>query len=308
MRAHIPFRSELLAHGLDSSSPALPLGVGYFLFPADVLGSYRDLVLERDNVRLESELVFLNSVSGIAIGYTNENSWSGAAVFASTPLEPVAYFVNALTVPLEDREELPLPEEGMVFWGFDVADRITCVYRVLDGKWVSFPVAEVTQSLEAVKNKQSGEASGGDANVPGLDRLPAFQPEGVAQTLEHMLKVMGYDPLPARRSRNAWAIREGSAKLHLAYAEEHATLCAEVHLVRIGVETSRKALLTFLLRENRHLKGYGFSIQGDLVVVALHIPAVFIREEVTSALFLQLLKECDVYDNQLVSVYGAKWI
>lgn len=307
MRAQFSVSPGLLVHGLDSSSAALSLGAGLFLFPADVLGGYRDLVLEKEGERLKMDVVFLNSGSGIAIGYTKEAASPGPQAPIGE-LSEGAYFINALTLPAEEMKELPAPKEGMVFWGFDAAGRISSVHRVLDKKWTNFSLADVGRWLEMTTKESPFEEVGGLEDEAWRESLPGFQPEGVAHTLERMLNLMGYDPVLARRSRNAWAVREGSAELHLAYAEEHATLCAEVHLVRISEVTDRKSLLTFLLRENRMLKGYGFSIQGDLVVVALHIPAVFIREEVTSALFLQLLKECDVYDNQLVSVYGAKWI
>ncbi len=298
----------ITVHGMESSAPAIPLGVGLFLFPSDLIGGYRDLVLEDQGIRLEMELVFLDGVKGIAIGSCKEAGGVKKFLNIGQSLATPAFYINALTLPINVMAELPSPKEGMVLWASDDEGRIVGVQRVIDKQWVRFSITEAGLWVDDYVGNNPVRPNPVSEGFKNSEVLPLFQPEGVAYTLENMLEKMGFDPLIARRSRNAWAIKEGSAELHLAYSEEFATLCAEVHLVRISSESDKKSLLTFLLHENRHLTGYGFSIQGDLVVVALHIPAIFIREEVTSVLFLKLLKECDVYDNQLVSVYGAKWI
>lgn len=294
-----------VVHGLDHHAAAIPVGTGLYLFPIELLGGFRDLTVEWEGRRCRMELLFQDKVAGVA-GAVCDLEWAhNEYALDQTGNTQAAWFANAFEDNPVLVKELPEPTSGMAWWVLDAKYQIARICREEKGKWREYPLATLQEWLAVLDSHNREELR---SDLMPLVGLLAFQQEGIARTIENILELMGFDPVVARLSRHAWTIREGSASLHLAYAEEQATLCAEVHLVRMDGDTDRRELMRFLLKENRHLTGYGFSIQDDLVVVALHIPAVFIREEGTSALFLNLLKECDIYDNQLVNVFGAKWI
>lgn len=106
----------------------------------------------------------------------------------------------------------------------------------------------------------------------------------------------------------AWQLRRGSAELHLRYARDEASLCADIQLVRIGPETDRKGLYAYLLKENSRLDSFGFSVQHDKVMISLLLSGRSIREQETATLFETILKKSDDYDNHLVSVFAAEWL
>lgn len=140
----------------------------------------------------------------------------------------------------------------------------------------------------------------------GIADLPRSTP--TVRTLEDVIHRMGVDPVLCRVGPMAWILRLGSTEMVLRYAPEEASLCVDVHLVRIGPETDRKGLYEYLLYENVRLDSYGFSIQDDLVMISMVLPDRAIQEVETAVLLSDLLKKSDDYDNHLVSVFRALWL
>ena len=141
--------------------------------------------------------------------------------------------------------------------------------------------------------------------LPNLIEEPAT--EGVAATIEEIIRTAGHDPRLARRGPNLWSIRQGSADIQIAYHEESGLVTGDAHLCRLP-ELPRADLLAFLLRQNNALQQLTFSTYGRDVLLSLLIYDRYLRTETALPQFEHLFAKADEYDDVLVEQYGAAWL
>jgi hypothetical protein len=279
-------------YGVDMHSPAWVTAGGHVYFPAMLTGSYRDLVLEwRDQV-VSVDLKSVDLLSGLGQGSICSNEkWRGPIVGLSGA-EHASVYLDGYKKEAVLCRRLPSLKPGLVYWGLDDARCLHSIYVAKPKGW----------AVERIMG--AGSASSGPLLA---DRLPAYEPEGLALTVERIIERMGQQVSRCRRGRLAWKIRHGTAVLELALREKTGLLAAEVHLVRMDTHTRRVDLMAYLLRENRHLGVGGFSLRNEEVLIARSIPVKFVREEATALMLSRLLERCDAYDNHLVHAFGAVW-
>lgn len=281
-------------HGLDYYGPCWPVGGGRFLFSRKILGAWGDARLDgsRGQCRLSIRLPRPDADWVLGLAEHDLGSTEGVPVAAPSGAEKL--FVSGWDPDRTCRADLPAPSDGQPWLAFNGEGAIAALFSGHRGQW------QIQDPSDLLRRVQSGE--GEELS------LPTYQPFGVPALVEAIIQRMAEDPVLTRRGRRCWKIRRGSATLFLCYSEDRALLSAEVHLVRLGPDTRRRELMAFLLQENVRLSGYGFSLQEDRVVIALVLPARFLREEGTARLLTDLLVRSDVYDNTLVSRFGADWL
>ena len=131
--------------------------------------------------------------------------------------------------------------------------------------------------------------------------------EGVGLTVENMLKKLGYDVRLSRRGPNSWEIRQGSAKINIAYNAQNGLIICDAHLCTLP-QQNIKAVYEYLLRENYRNEGVTLSVRGQNIILSLLIYDRYLKEEVAERLLQTLFEKADYYDNVLIEQYGARWL
>jgi serine protease Do len=131
--------------------------------------------------------------------------------------------------------------------------------------------------------------------------------EGVGLTIENMLKKLGHDVRLSRRGPNSWEIRQGSAKINIAYYSQNGLIICDAHLCILPKENI-KAVYEYLLRENYRNEGVTLSVRGQDIILSLLIYDRYLKEEIAERLLITLFEKADYYDNLLVEQYGAQWL
>jgi len=111
----------------------------------------------------------------------------------------------------------------------------------------------------------------------------------------------------AKRGPYNWEIRQGSAKIDIAYHEKSGLIIGEAILCKVPSELT-SPLYEYLLIENDKLEGLSFSINAQEVLLTLLIHDKQFNTLKVKRLFRSLLERADYYDNVLVEQYGAQWL
>jgi serine protease Do len=133
-----------------------------------------------------------------------------------------------------------------------------------------------------------------------------YKAEGVALTIENMLIKLGHDVRVSRRGPNSWEIRQGSAKINLAYHQQNGIILCDAYLCTLPKENI-KQLYEYLLRENYSNEGVTLSVRGQDIILSLLIHDRYLRDDTGIKSLSSLFEKADLYDNILVEKYGAKW-
>ena len=133
-----------------------------------------------------------------------------------------------------------------------------------------------------------------------------YRAEGVALTIENMLIKMGQDVRVSRRGPNSWEIRQGTAKINVAYHQQNGLILCDAYLCTLPKENI-KPLYEYLLRENYHNEGVTLSVRGQDIILSLLIYDRYLRDDTGIKLLTNLFEKADLYDNILVDQYGAIW-
>lgn len=133
-----------------------------------------------------------------------------------------------------------------------------------------------------------------------------YEPIGVAQTIEKMLEKAGHDVQLSRRGPNNWEIRQGSARISIAYYEKNGLIMGDAYLCTLP-KREIGPLYEYLLRQNYEVESLTFSVKEQDVILSLLIYDRYLNVETGLKLFTHLFEKADYYDNILVEMYGALW-
>ncbi len=138
--------------------------------------------------------------------------------------------------------------------------------------------------------------------------IPAYEPQGVARTIEQVLFETGHSVHLARRGVDKWAIQKGSAKIIITYHEDSGLIMSDAYLCWLP-EENKLPIYEFLLLENERMEGLTFSIKPKSreIVLSLLIFEQYFNVPTGVASFKQLFEKADFFDNILVEKYGAMW-
>lgn len=138
--------------------------------------------------------------------------------------------------------------------------------------------------------------------------IPAYEPQGVARTIEQVLFEIGYPAHLARRGVDKWTVQQGSAEIIVIYHEDSGLIMSDAYLCWLP-EENKLAVYEFLLTENEHMEGLIFSIKpkSKEIVLSLLIFEQYLNVQTGVSLFKHLFEKADLFDNILVEKYGALW-
>jgi serine protease Do len=137
-------------------------------------------------------------------------------------------------------------------------------------------------------------------------QIEDYEPIGVAQTVETMLEKSGHDVQLSRRGPNNWDIRQGSARISIAYYEKNGLITGDAYLCTLP-KKEIGPLYEYLLRQNYDVESLTFSVKEQDVILSLLIYDRYLNVETGLKLFTHLFERADYYDNILVEEYGAQW-
>lgn len=133
-----------------------------------------------------------------------------------------------------------------------------------------------------------------------------YIPTGVPRTIEAIIVRTGHDVALSRGGPNVWEIRQGSARISIAYHDRSGLMTADAVLCELP-KTNIKPLYEYLLRENYSNEGLTFSVHDQDIVLSLLIYDRYLNEESGLRLLQTIFEKADHYDNILVEQYGASW-
>ncbi|MCC7507125.1 MAG: trypsin-like peptidase domain-containing protein [Saprospiraceae bacterium] len=140
--------------------------------------------------------------------------------------------------------------------------------------------------------------------LPG--NVEEYVPSGVSRTIEAIIAQTGHDVALSRGGPNAWEIRQGSARINIAYHDRTGLMTADAILCELP-KTNIKPLYEYLLRENYAHEGITFSVHEQDIVLSLLIYDRYLNEESGLRLLQTIFEKADHYDNILVEQFGATW-
>jgi serine protease Do len=139
-----------------------------------------------------------------------------------------------------------------------------------------------------------------------LPELPEkeSEPVGTAKIIEEILKDLGKDVRLAREGVNTWSVKEGSAKIKIAYNAENYFIAGDAYLCQMPSDaTLIKPLYQYLLQENYKTEGLVFSCIKQNIVLSRVIYDLDITREYGVEVFRHLFKKADEYDDYLKTQY-----
>ncbi len=134
----------------------------------------------------------------------------------------------------------------------------------------------------------------------------AYEPTGISNTIEALLKQSGYDISLSRRGPNNWEISKGSATIDIFYYEKAGLIIGDAYLCQLPLDNFH-LLYEYLLKQNYSIEGLTLSIKGQDIVLSLIIYDRYLNMDTGMKLFNYLFEKADFYDNVLVEQYGARW-
>jgi serine protease Do len=135
-------------------------------------------------------------------------------------------------------------------------------------------------------------------------KLPAL-PEnelmlaGVAKTIEEILTELGKETRLAREGNNRWEVKEGGARIKIAYNPESYFITADAYLCQLPrVADKIKSFYQFLLEENFRTMGLVLSCVNQNVILSCVLYDLDISKSHGQDLLKELFKKAKDYDNR----------
>jgi serine protease Do len=146
---------------------------------------------------------------------------------------------------------------------------------------------------------------GTEVKLPQLPEREA-KPVGIAKTVEEILKELGKDVKLARDGNNNWSVKEGNAKIKINYNPDNYFVAGDAYLCQLPVDTLQiKPLYQFLLQENAVLDNLVLSAVKQNIVLSCIMYDLDMTKENGIAMFRELFRKADYYDNLLEQEFGC---
>lgn len=137
-------------------------------------------------------------------------------------------------------------------------------------------------------------------------QIEEYEAVGIAKTIEVILEKAGHPIKLSRRGPNNWELRQGSAKISIAYYEKNGLITGDAYLCHLPKQNIQ-ALYEYLLKQNYLMEGLTFSVKGQDIIISLLIYDRYLNEDTCLKLFTHLFEKADHYDDILVDEFGATW-
>ncbi len=137
-----------------------------------------------------------------------------------------------------------------------------------------------------------------------VSAIQEYEPKGMRLEIEETLKTLDYDVALTRRGPYNWEIDHGSAKIMLSYHEDTGLIAGDAFICTLPKERI-KEIYVYLLQQNYHLEGLGFSIQNQDIILSLQVYDHYFKPEAGIELFRSLFEKANQYDDILIKDFGA---
>ncbi len=147
---------------------------------------------------------------------------------------------------------------------------------------------------------------GAEVKLPEIPEKE-LEPVGAARVIEDILHQLGKNARLAREGVNNWTVKEGSAKIKIAYNAENFFIAGDAYLCQMPADTTRiKPLYEFLLKENYVLNGLVLSCVKNNIVLSRIMYDLDMTHETGVEEFRNLLQKADFYDDLLKQEFGCQ--
>jgi serine protease Do len=156
-----------------------------------------------------------------------------------------------------------------------------------------------------IDSKKYCPSCGTEVQLPEIPEKEV-EPVGAAKTIEEILKELGKDVRLAREGANNWSVKEGSAKIKIAYNAENYFIAGDAYLCQMPSDATKiKPLYQFLLQENYRLNGLVLSCVKQNIVLSCIMYDLDMTKENGARSFRNLFQKADYYDDFLKNEYGC---
>jgi serine protease Do len=157
-------------------------------------------------------------------------------------------------------------------------------------------------------NIESGKYCPSCGTEVTLPKLPEkeLEPVGAAKTIEDILRELGKDVRLSREGLNNWSVKEGSAKIKIAYNAENFFIAGDAFLCQMPPDPNMiKPLYQFLLQENYKMNGLVLSCVKQNIVLSCIMYDLDMSKETGAQAFRHLFQKADQYDDLLKKDFGC---
>ena len=162
--------------------------------------------------------------------------------------------------------------------------------------------------LVLLSNIEAGKycpSCGTSVEIPEIP-LTDISPSGPARLIEEILKDLGKNIRLAREGTNKWEVREGSARIKIAYNTDSFFISGDAYLCQLPQDSQRiRTLYEFLLRENHCIDGLVLSCSGQNIVLSGVLNDLDLNKETGTKMLGLLFKKAADYDKILIEHYGC---
>ncbi|RYE21074.1 MAG: trypsin-like serine protease [Sphingobacteriales bacterium] len=125
---------------------------------------------------------------------------------------------------------------------------------------------------------------------------------GIANIIEQILELLGYDKKLSRSGQNKWEVKKGSATIKISYNADNYFIICDAYLCRLPRQ-GIKELYTYLLKENAHMHSKLFALKGENIILSSLIYDIDIKPDTGKEVFSRFFERADYYDNYLEEQY-----
>ena len=157
-------------------------------------------------------------------------------------------------------------------------------------------------------NIESGKYCPSCGTEVTLPKMPEkeVEPVGAAKTIEDILRELGKDVRLSREGLNNWSVKEGSAKIKIAYNAENFFIAGDAFLCQMPPDPAKiKPLYQFLMQENYKMNGLVLSCVKQNIVLSCIMYDLDMSKESGAQAFRHLFQKADQYDDMLKKDFGC---
>jgi serine protease Do len=156
-----------------------------------------------------------------------------------------------------------------------------------------------------IDSKKYCPSCGTEVKLPEMPERE-IEPVGAAKTIEDILKELGKDVRLAREGANTWSVKEGTARIKIAYNPENYFIAGDAYLCQMPADITKiKPLYQFLLQENFRMNGLVLSCVKQNIVLSCIMYDLDMTKENGAATFRNLFQQADHYDDYLKTEFGC---
>lgn len=156
-----------------------------------------------------------------------------------------------------------------------------------------------------IESKKYCPSCGTEVKLPEIPEKET-EPVGAAKTIEDILRELGKDVKLAREGVNSWSVKEGSAKIKIAYNADNYFIAGDAYLCQMPADVTKiKPLYQYLLQENYKLDGLVLSCVKNNIVLSRIIYDLDMNKETGVNEFKNLFTNADKYDDVLKNEFGC---